>query len=117
MLLTTIFSFPHKDFNLQTFVVLAIFVHPFPNKPLFFCVCKPVLLKTLWKKREIARNKQSLLFPQCFLPFCRIFSHFHQIQSCRLQTLLVWKSLEFVIWERVNWRLGCFQLGTDFVIL
>ena len=29
-------------------------------------------------KREIARNKQFFLFPQCFLPFWRTFHHFHQ---------------------------------------
>ena len=29
-------------------------------------------------KEEIARNEQFLLFPQCFLPVWRTFSHFHQ---------------------------------------
>ena len=27
---------------------------------------------------------------------------FHQIQKCCLQTLSVWKSLKFVVWERVK---------------
>ena len=31
------------------------------------------------EKGEIARNKQFLLFPLCFLPFCTTFRHFHQI--------------------------------------
>ena len=53
-------------------------------------------------KGEIAHNEQFLLFPQCFLPFWRNFCHFHQIQNCRLQTLSDWKSLKFVVWERVN---------------
>ena len=53
-------------------------------------------------KREIARNKQFLLFPQYFLPFWKTFCHFHQINSGSLQTLLAWKSLKFVIWERVK---------------
>ena len=53
-------------------------------------------------KGEIACNKQFLLFPQCFLSFWKTFCHFHQIQNCRLQTLSVWMSLNFVIWERVN---------------
>ena len=30
-------------------------------------------------KGEIVGNKQFLLFPQRFLPFCTIFHHFHQI--------------------------------------
>ena len=53
-------------------------------------------------KGEIARNKQFLPFPQCFLPVWRTFCHFHQIQNCRLQTLSIWKGLKFVLWEKVN---------------
>ena len=34
----------------------------FPNKPLFLCVCKTSLLKTLRGKGEVARY-------ECFLPF------------------------------------------------
>ena len=58
---------------------------------------------------EIARNEQFLLFPQSFPPLWRTFCHFHQIQSCRLQTLPVWKSMKFVVWERVKhllWHLS-----------
>ena len=60
-------------------------------------------------KGEIARYEQFLLFPQCFLPFRKIFLHFHQIQNCHLQTISVRKSLEFDVWKRVkdiksNWR-------------
>ena len=56
-------------------------------------------VQAFWKhcgKRRIARNKQFLLFPQCFLPIWRTFCHFHQIWICRLQPL------KFVIWERVD---------------
>ena len=53
-------------------------------------------------KGEIALNEQFLLFPQCFLPFWKTFYHFHQTQNCCLQTLSVWKSLKFVVWERVK---------------
>ena len=42
-------------------------LNPFPNKPWFFCVCSTSLLKTLWEKREIAHNKQFLLFPKSSL--------------------------------------------------
>ena len=56
-------------------------------------------------KGEIARNKQFLLFPQCFLPLWRIFCHFHIIEDYRLQTLSGWKSLKFVVWERVIFKL------------
>ena len=60
-------------------------------------------------KGEIALNEQFLLFPQCFLPIGRTFSHFHQIWNCRLQILSVWKNLKFVVWERVN----CHGLSSD----
>ena len=53
-------------------------------------------------KGEIACNKQFLLFPQCFLPIWNTFYHFHKIWFCRLQTLSVWNSLKFVVWERVK---------------
>ena len=40
--------------------------NPFRNKPWFICVSSTSLWKTVgWG--EIARNKQLLLFPQCFL--------------------------------------------------
>ena len=58
-------------------------------------------------KGEIAHNKQFLLFPHCLLPIRRTFCHFPQIQNCRLQTLSVWKSLKFVVWERgKTWDCG-----------
>ena len=64
-------------------------------------------------KGEIARNKQFLLFPQCFLSVLRMFCYRHQISNCHLQTLLVWKSLKIVVWERVKsssqWQLKEFR--------
>ena len=55
-------------------------------------------------KGEIAGNKQFLLFQQCFLPLWRTFCHPHHIQNGCLQTLSIWKSLKFVIWERFKPR-------------
>ena len=64
------------------------------------------LMQVLWKntvgKGEIASNKQFLLFPWCFITVWQIFCHFNQIWNCRLQTLSVWKSLKFVVWDRIN---------------
>ena len=54
------------------------------------------------KKAEIARNEHFFHFPQCFLPIWITFCHFNKISNWRLQTLSVWKSLIFVVWERVN---------------
>ena len=52
--------------------------NPFPDKPWFLHVCSTSLLKTV-EKGEIAGNEQFLLFPLCFLPFCKTFHHFNQI--------------------------------------
>ena len=51
------------------------------------------------RKGEIACNEQFLLFPQCFLPIWRTVCHFHQTCNCCLQTLSVWKSPKYVVWE------------------
>ena len=48
-------------------------------------------------KREIAHNEPFLLFPQCFLPVWITVFHFREIWNCHMQTLSVWKSLEFVV--------------------
>ena len=62
------------------------------------------------EKGEIAHNEQFLHFLQCFLPVSKAFCHFHQISNCRLPTLSAWKSLKFVVWERVN----SFSHNSDF---
>ena len=111
--------------------------NPFLNKPWFLRVCSTSPLATSWEKEknvryneprflracitsplktlgkgEIARYEQFLLFPQCFQFFWRTFHHFHQTQNCRLQILLIWKSLEFVVLERVNISPAEFVLET-----
>ena len=78
-------------------------VNPFPNKSWFLRVCGTKAFESTAGKGEFARNEQFLLFPQCFLPVWRAFCHFHQIWKCRLQTLWNWKSLKFIVWERVRY--------------
>ena len=53
----------------------------FPNKPWFLLVYSKSLLKTLWENFS--------------------FSH-SDLYPLELQTLWVWMSLNFVIWERIN---------------
>ena len=119
MLVTSIFLFSHNvfypmkhNFNVMSnikFVVCKCFqfvqifssVNPFPNKPWFLRVCRTSLENTVGKG-EIAHNEQFLLFPQCFLSIWKTFYHSDQIRNCRLQALSVWKSLNFVVWERVK---------------
>ena len=57
--------------------------------------------------------KSNFSFSYSFLPFQRTLHHFHQIQSCRLQTLAVWKRLKFVIWERDKFDI-CSMQGNYF---
>ena len=67
-------------------------------------------------KGEITHNEQFLLFLQCFLHFWRTFCHFHQIWNSCLQTLSVWKSLKFVVWERVKYFLAGGKFTREAVI-
>ena len=114
LLVTSNFSFSHSVFKrlvLQTSENqglcgkgLTQFQHfdgePLSDKSVFTCLQS--FENTVGGKREIACNEQFLFVPQCFLSFWRSFHHFHQIWSCHLQTLSVWKSLIFVMWERVR---------------
>ena len=71
--------------------------NPFPKRPWFLRICSTSLLKTL-------REEEKLLI-RAFSPFPTVFStglENFKNQNCHLQTLSVWKSLKFVVWERVN---------------
>ena len=76
------------------------FINPFPNKGLFFTCLWYKSFENTVGKGEIAHNEQFLLFPQRFQPIWRSFCRFHPILNCRLKIL--YKSLKFVVWERVN---------------
>ena len=43
-------------------------VNPFPHNDSFWCPWETSLFENTVGKGEIARNKQFLLYPQCFLP-------------------------------------------------
>ena len=75
---------------------------PFPKQALVFTCLHLESFGNTVGKGEIARNEQFLLFPQCFLHFLRALCHCHQTSDCCLQTLSVWKSPKFVVWERVQ---------------
>ena len=72
------------------------------TSPVVFTCLQFKSFENIEGKGEIARNEQFLLFPQCFLPVWRTFCHLQQNWNCCLQTLSVWKSLKFVVWERVK---------------
>ena len=81
----------------------GIFLNPFPKQALAFTCLQYRSFENIVGKREIARYQQFLLFPQCFLSIWRTFRHFYHNRNCRQQTLSIWKSLKFVVWERVEY--------------
>ena len=121
MLTSSIFSFsqyvfyPIKDKSkhLNTFILLSantfnlvkskiLSFNPFPNKPRFLRVCSTSLLKTLLEKEKLLIMSNFFFSNSVFYQYGKFFYHFHQIQNCCLQTLSVWKSLKFVVWEWVK---------------
>ena len=73
-------------------------LNPLPNKPLFLCVCRASLLKTVWEKEKLLITSNSYFSRSVFYTFCELSAILHQIKNYCLQTLSVWKSLKFVVW-------------------
>ena len=86
--------------DLTALLKKAFLTHSQTSASFYIYLQKSKSLKTLWDKEKLLITS-NFYFSQCFLPFQRTCCHFHQIQNCRLQTLSVWKSLQFVVWERV----------------
>ena len=60
-------------------VCIICISYPFPKQALdFMCLLHKSFENTV-EKGEIARNKQFLVLPQCFLPIWRTFCHFYHI--------------------------------------
>ena len=75
--------------------------NPFPNKPCILRVCSTRLLKTLWEKEKLLIMSNFSFSHSVFYPFEELSSIFikFEIVVCKLS---VWKSLKFVVWERVK---------------
>ena len=75
-------------------------LNSFPNNSWFLPVCSASLENTAGKG-EIARNEHFSFFLSIFFPFGELSAIFirFEIVVCKLS---VWKSLQFVVWERVN---------------
>ena len=100
MLVISIFSFSYSVFNSflpQGRLTLS------QTSPGFTCLpCK--LLENFVGKREIARNCS--FSRRAFYPLGELSAIFIKIWNCRLQTVLVWKRLKLVVWEKVKaWTL------------
>ena len=66
------------------------------------CTCH---LKTLWEKEKLLVTSNFSFFHNVFWASGDLSAISHQIYKCRLQTLSVWKSLKFVVWERFKFLL------------
>ena len=89
---------------------------PFPKQALDFTCLLYKSFENTAGKGEIASDEQFLLFPQCFLPIWRTFCHYHQIENSHLQTLSIWKSLQFAFGKGLkahklpNINISCFKV-------
>ena len=92
MLVSSSFPCLHINCNYVTYKF-----QPFPKQDLVFTCLQYKSWENTVETGKHAHNEQFLLFPQCFLPVWRTFCHFCRIWNYRLQTLSVWKSLQFVV--------------------
>ena len=53
-----------------------LFFNPFPNKPMFLCVCRASLLKTLLEKKKILIKSNFFFSHSVFYPFVEISAIF-----------------------------------------
>ena len=84
----------------KTFYML---LNPFRNKPWILRVCRTLCpLETLWEKEKLLVMSNFSFSHSVFYTVLENFLQFHQIWNCCLQSLSLWKSLKFVVWERVN---------------
>ena len=84
---------------------MQLLLNHFANKPWFLPVCCKSLLKTLWEKEKLLETSNFSFSHSVFhMPVWRTFCYFNHVQNVRLQTLSVWKSLKFDVWERVDGR-------------
>ena len=75
--------------------------NPFPNKPWRLRVCSTSLLKTLREKEKLLVTSSFSFSHSVFYPLGERSTILIKFKSfvCKL---LVWKSLKFVVWERVK---------------
>ena len=97
-------AFFSKNFVLPLTIKIHVSgsINPFPNKTGFSRLCSTSLLKTLWENEKLLVTSNFSFSQSFFLPLGKTSCHFHTMQNCRLQSFSVWKSLKFVVWERIK---------------
>ena len=72
------------------------------TSPGFYVSAVQVFSKTLWEKEKLLVTSNFSFSHSVFYPFEELSSIFINFWNCRRQSLSVWKSLIFVVWERVK---------------
>ena len=80
--------------------MMHFYIKPFPNKPLFLCVCSKSLMKILWEKENLLITSKFSFSHSIFYPFGKL-CHFTKFEIV-VGKLSGWKSLKIVVWERVK---------------
>ena len=78
-------------------------INAFPNKPWFSRVCNTILLKTLWEKEKLLVTSNFSFSHSIFYPLGELSAFFIKFEIVISKVFWVWKSLKFVVWERVKW--------------
>ena len=68
----------------------------------FLHVCSTSPLKTLWEKEEFLVTSNFSFFSTVVYTLLENLPHFSSHLNCRLQSISIWKSLKFVVRERVK---------------
>ena len=77
-------------------------INPFPNKPWFLHVCLTNLLKTLWEKEKLLVTSNFSFDHSVFYLFRELSTIFIKFDIFVCIFFQVWKSLKFVVQERVE---------------
>ena len=59
-------------------------------------------MKTLWEKEKLLIVSNFSSSHSAFYPLGELSATFIKLKNCRLQALPIWKSLKFVVWEKVK---------------
>ena len=85
----------------------------FPKQALVFTCLQSKSFENTVGKGEIARDEQFLLSLGVFYLFGEDSAIFIEFEIVVMQTLSIWKSLKFVVWEKVKTKFlflsQCFQ--------
>ena len=84
------------------YVSLKHYLVLFPDKPLFLLVCSTNLLKTLCEKEKLLVKSNFSFSNSVFYLFGEPSSIFIKLRIVICKLFWIWKSLKFLVWERVK---------------